>query len=182
MKVLTGDRMLLLRFLVTMASLTAVYHFWFVPRAWTLPVIGPLYGHFVHYTMMGLTESVVMVIGLFGAEAETFNLRNIDLYDSVINLHVRNYCLGVDMMAMLTFLVISYPGRWRDRLWFIPMGLFGVFAINVLRVSIMCYMTIYHGYSNFIDRHALFNILATGFIFLMFVQWVRIGRSLVRTE
>lgn len=162
-----------IRFLVTMGVLSAVYFLWFVPRAWTLPVIGPNYGRFVHYAMTVLTEGTVLCLKALGREAETFNLRHIDLFDSVINLKVRNYCLGVDMMAMFTALVISFPGKWKDRLWFIPFGLVGIMFINIVRVTIMCYMTIYYDYSNFIDRHALFNVLTTLFIFLMFVQWVR---------
>lgn len=177
MPVLSARNQVLLRFLVTMAVLTALYYWWFVPRAWILPVIGPNYSRFMHFTMMGLTESVVLVLGLIGHEAETFAYKNIDLYDSVINVHVRNYCLGVDMMAMFTALTVSFPGRWKDRLWFIPLGLVGIFLINVLRVTTMCLMTIHYGYESFVDRHALFNVLATVFIFLMFMLWVRMYRK-----
>jgi len=173
---LTAEQKVMLRFLITMGILSAVYFLWFAPRAWTLPVIGPNYSRFIHYSMLALTEGTVFLLGLMGYQAETFDLRNIDLYDSVINIHVRNYCLGVDMTAMLTALIISFPGEWKHRAWFIPMGVVGIILINILRVTMLCLTTIHYGYDQFIDHHNIFNAITTVFIFLMFVMWVRMHR------
>jgi len=177
MAALTTEHKVLLRFVVTLGALVGLYYWWFVPNSWTLPIIGPNYSRFVHYTMMSLTEATVVVLRIIGYEAETFNLRNIDLYDSIINVHVRNYCLGVDMMAMFTALVVSFPGSWKARMWFIPLGLVCIQVINIFRVTVMCVITIHYGYSNYLDRHALFNVIATIFIALMFFKWVRMYRQ-----
>lgn len=174
---LKPEQKILLRFVVTLGVLVGLYYWWFVPNSWTLPIIGPNYSRFVHYTMMSLTESTVIVLRIIGYEAETFDLRNIDLYDSIINVHVRNFCLGVDMMAMFTALVVSFPGSWRNRLWFIPLGLGCIQLINIFRVTVMCVITVHYGYSNYLDRHALFNVIATIFITLMFFVWVRMYRA-----
>ncbi len=164
----------MLRFLATMGALSALYFLWFSPQAWTLPLIGPNYARFIHYSMLALTEGTVFLLGLMGHGAETFDLRNIDLYDSVINIHVRNYCLGVDMTAMFTALVISFPGSWKHRFWFIPAGVVGIIIINIVRVTMLCLTTIHSG-QQFIDHHDIFNAITTAFIFLMFVAWVRMN-------
>ncbi|MCF8256142.1 MAG: exosortase/archaeosortase family protein [Flavobacteriales bacterium] len=178
---LTAEQKVMLRFLVTMGILSALYFLWFAPRAWTLPIIGPNYSRFIHYSMLSLTEGTVFLLGLMGHQAETFDLRNIDLYDSVINIHVRNYCLGVDMTAMFIALVVSFPGKWKHRAWFIPVGVVGIIGINVLRVAMLCLTTIHNGHHQFIDHHNIFNTITTAFIFLMFVAWVRMhGPRLVR--
>lgn len=176
MPTLTAEQKTLLRFLIIMGILTTIYFLWFVPRAWTLPLIGPNYSRFVHYSMLTLTEGSVILLRILGYGAETFDLRNIDLYDSVINVHVRNFCLGIDMMAMFTALVISFPGKWKNRLWFIPLGLLGIQFINIVRVTILCITTVHFDYHQFVDHHDIFNGLATIFIFLMFVKWVRMYR------
>ncbi len=176
-KSLAPNQKILLRFLAMMTIFVIVYFFWFVPRSWTLPIIGENYARFVHYTMMALTESTVVVLKITGYQAETFNLRNIDMYDSSINVHVRNFCLGIDMMAMFTALILSFPGKWKSRFWFIPLGFLGIHIINVCRVTALCIVTVHYGYSNFIDRHIVFNAVATLFIFLMFVQWVKMNNQ-----
>ncbi len=173
---LTDNQRVLVRFLVTMGVLTALYYLWFVPRAWTLPVIGPNYSRFIHYSMLAVTEGSVFLLSLIGHQAETFDLRNIDLYDSHINIHIRNYCLGVDMTAMFTALVISFPGPWLHRLWFIPAGVIGIIAINMLRVTALCLTTIHAGHEQFFEHHNAFNTVTTLFIFLMFVLWVRMSQ------
>jgi exosortase/archaeosortase family protein len=174
---LSSDQKVLIQFLATMGVLCAVYFIWFVPRAWTLPIVGPNYSRFVHYSMLTLTEASALLLRMMGHGAETFNLRNIDLYESAIDVHIRNFCLGIDMMAMFTALVISFPGKWKNRFWFIPLGLMGIHAINILRVTILCVTTIYFDHHQFIDHHNIFNGLATLFIFLMFVKWVKMSGS-----
>lgn len=174
---LNAQQKVMLRFLLMMGALSAIYFLWFAPQAWTLPLIGPNYARFIHYSMMALTEGSVLLLRLMGHGAETFDLRNIDLYESVINIHVRNYCLGVDMTAMFTALVVSFPGRWKDRLWFIPLGVLGIIVINILRVTMLCLTTIHFGYDQFIEHHNVFNTITTAFIFLMFVAWVRMYRA-----
>jgi exosortase/archaeosortase family protein len=170
---LDGQQRMMVRFLVTMGALSALYFLWFSPQAWTLPLLGPNYARFIHYSMLSLTEGTVFLLRLMGHGAETFDLRNIDLYDSVINIHVRNYCLGVDMTAMFTALVISFPGSWKHRAWFIPLGVVGIIVINILRVTMLCLTTIHNGHEQFMDHHNIFNAITTAFIFLMFVAWVR---------
>lgn len=176
MPALSANQRLLLRFLIIMGTLTAVYYLWFVPRAWTLPIIGPNYSRFIHYSLVLVTEGSVFLIGLLGHEAEVFDLRNIDLYESPINIHIRNYCLGVDMTAMFTALVLSFPGSWKHRLWFIPAGVLGIIGINTLRVAALCLSTIYFGHEQFFEHHNAFNLVTTIFIFLMFVRWVKMYR------
>jgi len=173
---LTENQRVLVRFLITMGTLTAIYYLWFAPRAWTLPLIGPNYSRFIHYSMMAVTEGSVLLLGLLGHQAETFDLRNIDLYDSHINIHVRNYCLGVDMTAMFTALVVSFPGRWAHRIWFIPAGVIGIICINILRVTALCLSTIHADVELFFEHHNAFNTVTTAFIFLMFVVWVRMSQ------
>ncbi len=174
-KSLAPNQKILLRFLLSMAILVTVYFSWFVHSCWTLPIIGPNYSRFVHYAMITLTEGGVLLLRGFGLEAEVFNWSNIDLYDTPIDIHIRNFCLGIDLMAMFVFLVISFPGKIKSRLWFIPLGIIGIHLINIARVTALCFVTIRSGYDQFIDHHNVFNTIATIFIFLMFVQWVKMN-------
>jgi len=136
-------------------------------------VISTYYGHFVHYTLYSLMHASVWILNLLGYGAEIIGQRDIDLYGSVINIHIRNFCLGINMMFTLTALIISYPGRWLDRLWFIPLGILGIQAINIARVVGLCLSWVILQRGDFVDHHTVFNILAVIFIFFLFVAWVK---------
>ncbi|MFC2176645.1 exosortase/archaeosortase family protein [Bacteroidota bacterium] len=131
----------------------------------------------INHTMVLLTHSTVFVLGLLGYEAEVIRYSQVDLYDSVYNVLYGPQCLGLGMMFTLSALIISYPGSWLNRLWFIPAGIIGIFSINIIRAVGLCLSIIYYGRHDFLDTHDLYNIVATIFIFLMFIIWVRISQK-----
>lgn len=164
-------------FILKLAALLIFYFFWFVPRAWHLPVISTFYGHFVHYTLLTLIESSVWLLNLLGYGAEVVQHREIDLYGTVFNIHIKNYCLGLDMMFVFTSLILAFPGRWKDRLWFIPLGLVGIHIINIFRTVGLCLSWLIIQRGDFVDHHDVFNVLSVIFIFLMFTRWVKRYRA-----
>jgi exosortase/archaeosortase family protein len=171
MKYLKQNKDLLL-FLVKLGALCAFYFLWFSPNVWTLPIISTLWGHFIHYTLHFLVEPAIWVLHLLGYGAQVVNERNIDMFDLEFNVHIKNFCLGVDMMFTLTALIIAFPGKWTDRLWFIPVGLIGIHFINIARVVALCIAWVKYGNTGPIDHHDWFNVIAVIFIFLLFVVWV----------
>jgi len=162
----------LIGFLVKLGVLCGVYFLWFKSNVWTLPVISTLYGYLIHYLLVSLTDITIWVLSLLDYEAIVVNLRQIDMYDLDFNIHVRNYCLGVDMMFALTALIISFPGKWLDRIWFIPLGLVGIHTINVARVVALCVTWVRWGTNGPFDHHDVYNVVAVIFIFLLFTVWV----------
>lgn len=166
-----------LLFLTKLGVLCAVYFLWFSKVVWQLPVISTYYGHFVHYTMLTLTHGSVLVLNLLGFEAEVFNIRYIDLYDSEMNIYIKNFCLGIDMMFTLTALIVSYPGKWLNRIWFIPLGIVGIQFINIARIVGMSLSWIILDRGSFVDHHDAFNLVAVVFIFLMFTVWVNMKKK-----
>ncbi len=163
----------LVLFLVKLTTLCGVYFYWFAPNVWQLPVVSTYYGHYVHYTLKYLIEPSVWILHQLGYGADIVNLREIDMHDLEFNIHIRNFCLGTDMMFSLTALIISFPGRWVDRIWFIPLGLLGIQLINIARVVALCIVWVIWGTNGPIDHHDLFNLVAVTFIFLLFVAWVK---------
>ena len=160
-------------FLAKLGILCAVYFLWFSKVVWQLPVISTFYGHFVHYTMLSLTHGSVWVLNLLGYQAEVFNVRYIDLYDSIMNIFIKNFCLGIEMMFVLTALIVSFPGKWLHRIWFIPLGIAGIQIINIGRIVGMSLSWIILDRGSFVDHHDVFNTIAVIFIFIMFTFWVK---------
>jgi exosortase/archaeosortase family protein len=47
---------------------------------------------------------------------------------------VADHCLGIPSMVVFTLFILFLEERLPTRLWYIPLGILGVFGINVLRV------------------------------------------------
>jgi exosortase/archaeosortase family protein len=86
---------------------------------------------------------------------------------------IGNECNGLPLFALFAGFVLAYPGPWKVKLWFIPAGILVVHVLNILRVVALIliqikapnYMEINHTYT--------FTILMYGFIFIMWMWWVR---------
>jgi exosortase/archaeosortase family protein len=159
-------------FLGKLSLLCGFYFLWFKTNVWSLPVISTLYGHFIHYLLKFLIEPSVWMLNLMGFEAVVAQTRQIDMFDLEFNIFVRNYCLGVDMFYCFVALIISFPGKWKERIWFIPLGILGIHTINIIRVIALCLSWLKWGTDGPIDHHDVYNVVAVTFIFLMFVVWV----------
>jgi exosortase/archaeosortase family protein len=91
-------------------------------------------------------------------------------------------CLGILLMASFATLVIAYPGKWKHKLWVIPLGCFIIQLLNILRMSILTvlcsyyHMNIDRGVSFFgllkLSHHDIFNLFVYVFILLMFIFYV----------
>lgn len=165
----------LARFLLVLLVLNFVYFQFYAPRAWFLPT-HPLHSRLVHVLLYTLSHWSVALLNLFGYTSElSADMRTISMYDSSIGVNIYNYCLGIDILFVFSSLIISYPGTWRARAWFLPLGLIGIHVINLIRILAMCLWNIYQP-PFWVDHHDLFNVVAAVFVFLMFTQWVRLSR------
>jgi exosortase/archaeosortase family protein len=50
---------------------------------------------------------------------------------------IENGCNGLAAMGLFMGFVVAYPGSWRRRAWFIPLGAGILLAVNLLRVTVL---------------------------------------------
>ncbi|MCW3126060.1 MAG: Exosortase EpsH-related protein [Bacteroidetes bacterium] len=87
---------------------------------------------------------------------------------------VQDHCLAIPAMVVFTATVVFFRGPARDKAWFIPLGLFGIILINLLRLFGVCLAWLYATpYFFEIDHSIIYVGLCYGFIFLMLVWWIR---------
>ncbi len=78
-------------------------------------------------------------------------------------------CSGLKQFYQWFFLMLLYPGPWKHKLWFIPLGLLVVHLVNIFRIVSMVFVTIN------IPQHWDFShdwILRPFFYVVMFLLWV----------
>jgi exosortase/archaeosortase family protein len=91
-------------------------------------------------------------------------------------------CLGISLMGGFIALIVSYPGKIKYKLWYIPMGILIIQILNVLRMSTLTLLMHYgfkytfNDYNLFcffkMNHHDLFNLFIYFIIFIMFVVYI----------
>ena len=86
-------------------------------------------------------------------------------------------CSGLKQFYQIIVLFVLFPGPWKHKLWFIPMSLFIMHCVNILRIVILSVTVLWKPeYWDFIHEW----ILRPGFyvvIFGLWVWWVEVFRS-----
>lgn len=109
---------------------------------------------------------------LFGFEVTTYG-KSIRIIDDLKagSVFLDRGCMGRNVMLGFAGLIAVFPGMWKQKLWFIPLGLAILVFANVLRISGLA-ITAYccPEYSD-INHYFVFKIVAWAIIFLMWMWW-----------
>lgn len=98
--------------------------------------------------------------------------------DNTIYLENNSYvavvgsCSGLKQFYQWTVLMILFPGPWKKKLWYIPLGIITIHVVNILRIVILCVVAVHWPQQwDFIHEWVLrpfFYVV----IFAMWVVWV----------
>ncbi|MCF8367655.1 MAG: exosortase/archaeosortase family protein [Bacteroidales bacterium] len=78
-------------------------------------------------------------------------------------------CSGIKQFYQWFFLIALYPGPWKHKLWFFPLGLGIIHIVNIIRIVGMVYVTIYLPD----NWHFMHDYVARPFFYVvMFLLWV----------
>lgn len=82
---------------------------------------------------------------------------------------VNSSCSGLKQFYQWFFLMTLFPGPWKQKIWFIPMGLIIIHIVNVFRIITMVFVTMYLAdHWDFIHDW----IMRPFFYVVMFMLWV----------
>lgn len=63
-------------------------------------------------------------------------------FDNGIGLRISLGCSGDKQILQFAILMLLYPGPWKHKLWFIPMGIVIVHLTNILRIVLLSIVAI----------------------------------------
>jgi exosortase/archaeosortase family protein len=76
------------------------------------------------------------------------------------------------LFALFSGFIISFPANWKEKLWFIPLGLLIIYISNLFRIVLLVLIKIHFpGSLNFNHKYT-FTVLVYGIIFLLWMIWV----------
>ena len=81
-------------------------------------------------------------------------------------------CNAITLFSLFSVFIIAYPGKLKDKLWFVPAGILAIHILNILRViSLVLIAYYYPQYLNFNHTYT-FTFIVYSFIFLLWMIWV----------
>jgi exosortase family protein XrtF len=100
------------------------------------------------------------------------NIRTIGVQGGHL-LWIGDPCNGVGLFAVFSLFVLAFPGPWRHKAWFLPVGLLSIHLINVARIVTLCIVvTIDYELLNF-NHDYTFYVIVYGWVFLLWWAWVK---------
>ncbi|MGI4871199.1 MAG: exosortase X [Janthinobacterium lividum] len=82
-------------------------------------------------------------------------------------------CDGLVIYAIFGAFIVAFPGHWRAKLWFIPVGVALLYLINIGRVAALAINQHYYHQSVDFNHHYTFTLIVYACICGLWLLWVR---------
>lgn len=82
-------------------------------------------------------------------------------------------CNGLLLYALFTGFLGAFPGPWRHKLWFMPLGVLVIYALNVGRVALLALNHVYWHPSVEFNHHYTFTLIVYAAIGVLWILWAR---------
>lgn len=81
-------------------------------------------------------------------------------------------CNGIVLFALFIVFILAFPGSWKNKLWFLPVGVFAIHVVNTFRVIALALIVVDHPEWLAFNHDYTFTILVYAFVFLLWYLWV----------
>jgi len=87
-------------------------------------------------------------------------------------------CNGLELYALFAGFILIYPGSWKKKLLFIPVGLAVIYLLNMVRLAVLALNLIYSEHTFNFNHKYVFTFVVYMVIFGLWMLWVnRFSRS-----
>jgi exosortase/archaeosortase family protein len=128
----------------------------------------PFIAHYFDFTAWlrtSLLMGVKVMLSCFGFEANLRNIYSIGILHGRA-IHVGYGCLGLGVMSFWTAFILANQSKWRIKIIWSLVGLFTIWMINVIRLSLLLLAQEQNWFIVLgIDHHSCFNAVTYLFIF-----------------
>ena len=85
-------------------------------------------------------------------------------------------CNGVKIFGLFTLFILAFPGSWKKKLWFIPLGIFIVHTANAIRIALLTIMSAENPKALDFNHNITFQVIVYG---LNFPSLVLVGSEII---
>lgn len=116
-----------------------------------------------------------LILGLFYhtiySSTENIDLQMIGI-DGAHPVWIGEPCNGVSVMAFFLIFILAFPGKIKNKLWFIPTGIVIIHFVNILRVCALASIQYFAPDQLDFNHNYTFTIIVYTFVFSLWMLWV----------
>ena len=159
----------LTRFLIKAVILYLGWHLlWF---NWVEP--DGTVNHYLTYNTASISALALNAFGSSNFTLSPFSEQNTYLFkDNIPVVLIEHGCNGLILMVLFAAFVVAFPGPWKKKMWFVPLGILSIYLINSLRVIGLAVNHMVSQESFDFNHKYTFTILIYGAIFFFWMIWV----------
>lgn len=116
---------------------------------------------------------ILKILGFIAIDSAAVSTDNITVIgiDGTHGLWVGDPCNGITLWALFVGFVIAYPGKIKNKFWFIPLGMLLIHIINIARIVALCLIVYYAPNALAFNHTYTFTILVYAFVFWLWLLW-----------
>lgn len=150
---------------------TGLYLFWYILYEFYLK-ISTSFDNIVIDNLVFFTKKILLAFGYNLVSYSEIAYQNVVQIEDSLGVTVGAPCDGIVLLALFTVFILAFPGPWKHKIWFLPLGLISIHFINVLRiVSLAIIVDINPAWLDF-NHDYTFTILVYAFVFFLWYIWV----------
>ena len=116
----------------------------------------------------GIVHSILNFLGYH----TTLSSGNIIRHDQSLNaVQIVWACTALKQAYIFFCIIAFYRGPWQHKLWYIPLGLIGVYVFNIFRISFITAIVDQHPQSFDLWHEHILKYAFYGMIFILWVIW-----------
>lgn len=125
------------------------------------------------YLNFRVAHEAALILKLFGYQAGTTP----GIHQTIVQINttdmvgVGNPCNGLELFVLFAGFVISFPGKYIQKLWFIPSGIILIHLINSIRAALLALIQYTHPEFLDFNHHYTFTVVVYLFIFYLWIYW-----------
>jgi exosortase family protein XrtF len=158
----------IVRFIVLFIVL---YLFWLMLYEWVIHPWGKLDTVVINDSSLW-TAYVLELMGYESFISDNATIRTVGI-DGTHGLWIGDPCNGLTLFALFAIFIVAYPGPWKHKLWFIPIGITVIHFLNVMRITALCIIVLKRPEWLDFNHTYTFQLLMYGFIFGLWWIWIQ---------
>ena len=130
--------------------------------------------YLLNYNIVDLSQRIFSIFGTITfMDIESDHVVIVLEGSGRVGVWVGDECNGFKLFSIFSIFIVAFPGNWKTKLWFIPMGIFFIHLANIIRV--MSLLLIDNAYPTSLDFNHLytFTIFVYSIIFLLWMWWAK---------
>ena len=117
---------------------------------------------------------------LFGYDAKVITYQiypHLMYLDNKPIISIDTPCNGLPMLYLFASFVIAYPGTVKRKLTFITAGILIIHVLNIIRIIVLSYISIYYADYFYFNHKYAFQIIVYTVVIAMWFYWVLYGND-----